>query len=65
VKKVIKEIEAILNRSGLTANIEIKESNMMLGLFGGKDLAVSFIIMIFFSKCETWKIRNTVKYNQS
>jgi hypothetical protein len=25
VKKVIKEIEAIFNRSGLTANIEIKE----------------------------------------
>jgi hypothetical protein len=65
VKKVIKEIEAILNRSGLTANIEIKELNMMLGLFGGKDLDVSFIIIIFFSKCEIWKIRNKVKYNQS
>jgi hypothetical protein len=25
VKKIIKEIEAIFNRSGLTANIEIKE----------------------------------------
>ena len=31
VKKVI-EIEAIFNRSGLTANIEINESNIMLGL---------------------------------
>ena len=30
VKKVIKEIEVIFNRSGLTANIEIKESNIIL-----------------------------------
>ena len=29
VKKIIKEIEAIFNRSGLTANIEIKELNIM------------------------------------
>jgi hypothetical protein len=35
VKKIIKEIEAIFNRSGLTANIEIKELNIMLGLYGG------------------------------
>jgi hypothetical protein len=28
-EKIIKEIEAIFNRSGLTANIEIKESNIM------------------------------------
>jgi hypothetical protein len=33
VKKFIKEIEAIFNRSGLTANIEINELNIMLGLF--------------------------------
>ena len=33
-KKVIKEIEAIFYRSGLTANIEIKESNIMLELYG-------------------------------
>jgi hypothetical protein len=32
VKKNIKEIEAIFNRSGITANIEIKELNIMLGL---------------------------------
>jgi hypothetical protein len=32
VNKIIKEIEAIFNRSGLTANIEIKELNIMLGL---------------------------------
>jgi hypothetical protein len=30
VNKIIKEIEAIFNRSGLTANIEIKESNIIL-----------------------------------
>jgi pyrroline-5-carboxylate reductase len=34
VNKIIKEIEAIFNRSGLTANIEIKELNIMLGLSG-------------------------------
>jgi hypothetical protein len=37
VKKIMKEIEAIFNRSGLTVNIEIKESNIMLGLYGGED----------------------------
>jgi hypothetical protein len=36
VNKIIKEIEAIFNRSGLTANIEIKELNIMLGLYGGE-----------------------------
>jgi hypothetical protein len=34
MKKIINEIEAIFNRSGLTANMEIKESNIMLGLYG-------------------------------
>jgi hypothetical protein len=29
VKKNIKEIEAIFNRSGLTANIEFKELNIL------------------------------------
>ena len=43
VKKNIKEIEAIFNRSELTANIEIKESNIMLGLSGGEDLDVILI----------------------
>ena len=43
VKKIIKEIEAIFNRSGLTANIEIKELNSMLGLYGGDDLDVLLI----------------------
>jgi hypothetical protein len=38
VNKIIKEIEAIFNKSGLTANIEIKELNIMLGLYGGEDL---------------------------
>ena len=38
VKILIKEIEAIYNRSGLTANIEIKESNIMLGLYWGDNL---------------------------
>jgi hypothetical protein len=38
VKKNIKVIEAIFNRSGLTANIEIKELNIMLGLYEGEDL---------------------------
>jgi hypothetical protein len=42
VKKIIKEIEAIFNRSGITANIEIKELNIMLGLYGGEDLDVIF-----------------------
>jgi hypothetical protein len=36
----LKEIEAIFNRSGLTANIEIKELNIMLGLYEGEDLDV-------------------------
>ena len=31
-KKVIQEIEAISNSSGLTANVEISESYIMLGL---------------------------------
>ena len=31
MKKIIKEIEAIFNRSGLTGNIEIKELKIMLG----------------------------------
>ena len=35
VKKVIIEIEEILNRYELTVNIEIAESNIMLGLYGG------------------------------
>ena len=66
VKKIIKEIEAIFNRSGLTAIIEIKESNIMLGLDGGDDLADPiFNIIIFFSKWKIWKICNKVKYNQS
>jgi len=65
VKKIIKEIEAIFNRPGLTANIEIKESNIMLGLYGGEDLDVIFNIIICISKWEIWKIRNKVKYNQS
>jgi hypothetical protein len=65
VKKIIKEIEAIFNRSGLTANIEINELNMMLELYGGEDLDVIFNTVIFISKWEIWKIRNKVKYNQS
>ena len=44
LNKIIKEIEAIFNRSGLTANIEIKELNIMLGLYGGEDLDVIFLI---------------------
>ena len=62
--KVIKEIEAIFYRSGLTANIEIKESNIMIELYGGEDLDVIFNIIIFIAKWEIWKIRNKVKYNQ-
>ena len=65
VKKIIKEIKAIFNRSGLTALIEIKKSNIMLGLYEGEDLDVIFNIVIFISKWEIWKIRNKVKYNQS
>jgi hypothetical protein len=45
-----KEIEAIFNRSGLTANIEIKVLNIMLGLYGGEDLDVIFNTVIFISK---------------
>jgi hypothetical protein len=55
VKKIIKEIETIFNRSGLTANIEIKELNIMLGLYGGEDLDVIFNTVIFISKGEIWK----------
>jgi hypothetical protein len=51
VKKIIKELEAIFNRSGLTTNIEIKESNIMLGLDGGDDLADPFDKLIFFNIC--------------
>jgi len=47
VKKIIKEIEAIFNRSGLTANIGIKESNIMLGLYGSEDLDVILNTVIF------------------
>ena len=65
MNKIIKEIEAIFNRSGLTANIEIKELNIMLGLYGGEDLDVIFNTVIFISNWEIWKIRNKVKYNQS
>ena len=65
MKKIIKEIEAIFNRSGLTANIEIKELNIILELYGGEDLDVIFNTVIFISKWEIWKIRNKVKYNQS
>ena len=43
VKKIIKEIKAIFNRSGLTALIEIKKSNIMLGFYGGEDLDVILI----------------------
>ena len=57
VKKVLKEIEAIFNRSGLTANIEIKKTNIMLGLYRGDDLDVIFNIIISISKWEIWKIR--------
>ena len=64
MKKIIKEIEAIFNRSGLTADIEIKELNIMLGLYGGEDLDVIFNTVIFISKWEIWKIRNKVKYSQ-
>jgi hypothetical protein len=55
VKHIIKEIEAIFNRSGLTANIEIKELNIMLGLYGGEDLDVIFNTVIVISKWEIWK----------
>jgi hypothetical protein len=65
VKKNIKEIEAIFNRSGLTANIEIKELYNMLGLYEGEDLDVIFNTVIFITMWEIWKIRNKVKYNQS
>jgi hypothetical protein len=54
-----------LTKRGLTANIEIKELNIMLGLYGGEDLDVIFNTVIFISKWEIWKIRNKVKYNQS
>ena len=39
-EKVIKEIESIFNRSGITANIEIMELNIVLGLNGSEDLDV-------------------------
>ena len=65
MKRVIKEIVTIFNTSGLTANIEIKESNIMLGLYGGEDLDIIFNTVIFISKWEIWKIRNKEKYNQS
>ena len=65
VNKIIKEIEAIFNKSGLTANIEIKELNIMLRLYGGEDLDVIFNTVTFISKWEIWKMRNQVKYNQS
>jgi hypothetical protein len=51
--------------SGLTAIIEIKESNIMLGLNSSEDVDVIINIIIFISKWEIWKIRNKVIYNQS
>ena len=45
--------------------MEIKVSNIMLGLYGGEDLDVIFNTVIFISKWEIWKIRKEVKYNQS
>jgi hypothetical protein len=45
-EKIVKEIEAIFNRSGITANIEIRELNIMLGLYGGEDLDVIFNTVI-------------------
>ena len=65
MNKIIKEIEAIFNKSGLTANIEINELNIMLGLYRGDDLDVIYNTVIFISKWEIWEIRNKVKYNQS
>ena len=41
--------------------IEIKESNIMLGLYRGEDLEVIFNIIIFISKWEIWKTRNEMK----
>ena len=65
MKKILKEIEAIFNRSGLIANIEIKEPNIMLGLYGGEDLDVICNNVICISKWNIWKIRNKMKYNKS
>ena len=65
MKQIIKEIEAIFNRSGLTANIKINELNIMLGLYGDEDLDIIFNTVILISKWEIRKIRNKVKYNQS
>jgi hypothetical protein len=45
VKKNIKEIKAIFNRSGLTANIEIKELNNMLELHGGGLPCINFMFI--------------------
>jgi hypothetical protein len=41
-EKIRQVIESLFNRSGLTANIEIKESNIILGLYGGG--VTSFLI---------------------
>ena len=65
MKQIIKEIEAVFNRFGLTANIKINELNIMLGLYGDEDLDVIFNTVICISKWEIWNIRNKVKYNQS
>ena len=65
MEKNIKEIEVIFNRSGLTADIEINELNIMIGLYGGGDLDVICNTVILISKWKIWKIRNKVKYNQS
>jgi hypothetical protein len=51
VKKIIKEIEAIFNRSGLTSNIEIKELNSMLGLYGCEDSEVFLSISLICEVC--------------
>jgi hypothetical protein len=63
VKKNIKEIKAIFNRSGLTANIEIKELNIMLELHGGGDLDVIFNTVIFISKWDFIIIYTIRRYN--
>jgi hypothetical protein len=63
-KKIIKEREAISFRSGLTANIEIKESNTMLGLHiyegGGRGEDLEVIINIIKKNSESGKYRKYV-----
>jgi hypothetical protein len=59
VKKIIKEIKAIFNRSGLTALIEIKKSNIMLTEGHLKIDAASFHRCLLYGRDGIFRLTNS------